>query len=89
MRLNWRIEPRHAARVSQNRESGSHTFDGHDEQSGVVVERMLDTFELGKRAAVQVTEASSIGERIRKWETRHVRSSWTFQRTRASRAVPG
>ena len=62
---------------------------------------MLDTLGLGKRAAVQVTDASSIGERIREWATRHVRSSWIFrramarpqpppqsQRTRAGRAVP-
>ena len=32
----------------------------------------------GKRAAVQVTDASSIGERIREWKTRHVKSNWTF-----------
>ena len=42
----------------------------------------------GKRAAVQVTDASSIGERIREWETRHVKSSWTFRRTMVQRRRP-
>ena len=32
----------------------------------------------GKRAAVQVTDASSIGERIREWKTRHVKSNWIY-----------
>ena len=33
---------------------------------------------LGKRAAMQVTVASSTGERIRKWETRHAKRNSTY-----------
>ena len=42
---------------------------------GLGGKRMLDTLELGKCVPMQVTDAGSIGERIRKWETRHVKSS--------------
>jgi bifunctional DNase/RNase/DNA-binding transcriptional MerR regulator len=59
------LSARHAARVSRNGDSGSHTLMATTSSQGSSGSVCSTHSSFGKRAAVQVTDASSIGERIR------------------------